>query len=412
VVLVTDGQVGNEDQILDKSTKNMSDIRIHTVGIDRAVNAGFLGRLAAAGGGRCELVESEDRLDDAMAAIHRRIGSPVVTGLTLTTSDLSIVDGTVTPARLPDLYPGVPLVVTGRYDAQAAPGAVLAGRARDGSAWSQSAAGVVADEVALTATWARAHLRDLEDQYVTGGGEDMERRITATSLRFGVLCRFTAWLAVDTTVSSDGTAVHRVIQPVEPVSGWEETASTMVARAGMAPMMAANFATPAPPAGNRLSMRAGNFKPGLAGGIARAMGGQAPPIRQQTEADALRLIRTQAAIEADRLRSAQSADEYERRELLADLGTRLDALVRSAPTVTSLQPVRALLAELQNDRAMAVPADAFERLWTQTLRVLDNLAGAPHTRPSGPSRPGSPEPGGSGTTGSKAFWKRRHGGDD
>ncbi len=70
---------------------------MHTVGIDRAVNAGFLGRLAALGGGRCELVESEDRLDEAMDHIHRRIGTPVVTGLTLVPSGLSPVDGTVAP---------------------------------------------------------------------------------------------------------------------------------------------------------------------------------------------------------------------------------------------------------------------------------------------------------------------------
>jgi len=44
LVLVTDGQVGNEDQILARAGKALSGIRVHTVGIDRAVNAGFLGR--------------------------------------------------------------------------------------------------------------------------------------------------------------------------------------------------------------------------------------------------------------------------------------------------------------------------------------------------------------------------------
>ncbi len=72
---------------------------MHTVGIDRAVNAGFLGRLAVAGGGRCELVESEDRLDEAMERIHRRIGAPVVTGVTLDADGLTLVAGTVAPAR-------------------------------------------------------------------------------------------------------------------------------------------------------------------------------------------------------------------------------------------------------------------------------------------------------------------------
>ncbi|MFC7643542.1 VWA domain-containing protein [Streptosporangium lutulentum] len=76
LVLVTDGQVGNEDQILERTGARLSGVRVHTVGIDRAVNAGFLGRLAGLGGGRCELVESEDRLDEAMEHIHRRIGAP------------------------------------------------------------------------------------------------------------------------------------------------------------------------------------------------------------------------------------------------------------------------------------------------------------------------------------------------
>src|SRR5262249_58013968 len=73
LVLVTDGQVGNEDQLLARLAPALREVRVHAVGIDRAVNAGFLGRLAALGGGRCELVESEDRLDEATDRIHQRI---------------------------------------------------------------------------------------------------------------------------------------------------------------------------------------------------------------------------------------------------------------------------------------------------------------------------------------------------
>ncbi len=96
IVLVTDGQVGNEDQLLNQLTAGLRGIRVHTVGIDEAVNAGFLGRLATVGGGRCELVESEDRLDAAMERIHRRIGAPVVTELRLS------ADGVIAePCRRP-----------------------------------------------------------------------------------------------------------------------------------------------------------------------------------------------------------------------------------------------------------------------------------------------------------------------
>jgi Ca-activated chloride channel family protein len=422
LVLVTDGQVGNEDQILAQAVGELRDIRVHTVGIDRAVNAGFLGRLAAAGGGRCELVESEDRLDDAMDRIHRRIGAPVVTGLALTTSDISIVDGTVTPSRLPDLYPGVPLVVTGRYEAGTKPTMVLAGQARDGSAWSTHTAGLPTQDDALTATWARAHLRDLEDRYVTGGATDqrdtLERRITETSLRFGVLCRFTAWLAVDTRVAADGSTLHRVIQPVEPVSGWEgETAPAMMLSAFTVAGLTADPSPPtmgylmaAPPylgarsdqlgalpernrrsTGGSRSAAAEQAAARPAAGAPTA-GARAGRGKADERNDVPQVIRTQAAVEADRLRAAQDAPEYERRELLADLGTRLDALIREAPAVAGRDPIRALLAELQADRPLAVPAEVFEQLWTRTLRLLDELAGS--------AQPGSTQ------SRSTAFWKR------
>src|SRR6266545_2268640 len=233
LVLVTDGQVGNEDHILHALAGELSRVRVHTVGIDQAVNAGFLGRLAAVGGGRCELVESEDRLDDAMDAIHRRIGAPLVTGLRLECDGLTLVDDTQAPARVPDLFPGVPLVVAGRYEKATAGALILRGTTRDGRDWATTVPARVADAdpavdtdgprtvAAVTALWARAHLRDLEDRYVVGiaAPADLERRIVETSLRFGVLCRFTAYVAVDPRVT-EGGEVHRVVQPVELPAGW------------------------------------------------------------------------------------------------------------------------------------------------------------------------------------------------
>ena len=130
VILVTDGQVGNEDQLLRELSGDLQRVRVHTVGIDQAVNAGFLGRLASVGGGRCELVESEDRLDEAMDAIHRRIGAPLAYSLALRAEGLATIEDTASPARLPDLFPGVPLVVTGRYRGSATGSLVLHGTTR------------------------------------------------------------------------------------------------------------------------------------------------------------------------------------------------------------------------------------------------------------------------------------------
>ncbi|MDL4813790.1 VIT domain-containing protein [Actinomadura opuntiae] len=243
LVLITDGQVGNEDQILAQLAPRLRGVRVHTVGIDRAVNAGFLNRLAAIGEGRCELVESEDRLDEAMEQIHHRIGAPVASGLTLHADGLEIVPDSVAPARIGALFPGVPLVVAGRFRGAPQGSVTVQGTASDGTVWRQQATGTVTRNPAATSIWARAHLRDLEDRYTIGGPPDLEHRIVSTSLRFGVLCRFTAFVAVDSRVVSESGTPHQVVQPVETPDGW---AAPAVAYGAASPLMAP---PPLPPAG-------------------------------------------------------------------------------------------------------------------------------------------------------------------
>ncbi|MBB2943622.1 Ca-activated chloride channel family protein [Actinoplanes lutulentus] len=228
LVLVTDGQVGNEDQIVQEVRPLIGSTRVHTVGIDRAVNAGFLGRLAALGAGRSELVESEDRLDEAMEHIHRRIGAPVVTGLTITGDGITMSGGSRSPARLPGLYPGVPLVVTGRYSGASGGTLTITGRTRDDQDFRTAVTVQQRSEPAVTSLWARARLRDLEDAYAAGD-HDVEQEIVRTSLRFGVLCRFTAYVAVDQRVVNEGGQGKRVTQPVELPSGWEMPAPASAA---------------------------------------------------------------------------------------------------------------------------------------------------------------------------------------
>lgn len=246
LVLVTDGQVGGEDQLLQLLGARLAAIRVHTVGIDQAVNAGFLGRLAGLGGGRCELVESEERLDEAMARIHRRIGSPLVTDVRVEGAGLELVPGTASPARVPDLFPGVPLVLAGRYrisqqdtaTVEAASGSageagntdeatiVVSGLTQDGAAWRAVVPAVRSERAEVAALWARGRLRDLEDRYAVSGGAALEQEIVETSLRHGVLCRFTAYTAIDQRVVTDGGAPHRVTQLVEQPAGWEPLADT------------------------------------------------------------------------------------------------------------------------------------------------------------------------------------------
>lgn len=225
VLLVTDGQVGNEDQILRELGPQLRGARVFAVGIDRAVNAGFLGRLADLGAGGFELVESEDRLDEVMDRVQRKVGTPVVTELSLAGDGLDLEPDSVAPRRLPDLLAGSPVVIRGRLRGRPSGGAlVVSGADRSGASWRQRVpARIGAASGPEAPLWARAAIRELEDLYAVGGADGkLAGRIVELSRRFSVLSRFTAFLAVDRSEKvNPGGELHRTTQAVEPASGWD-----------------------------------------------------------------------------------------------------------------------------------------------------------------------------------------------
>jgi Ca-activated chloride channel family protein len=92
-------------------------------------------------------------------------------------------------------------------------------------------------------------------------------------------------------------------------------------------------------------------------------------------------IRDLAKVEAERLREGQDRPRYERRDILADLMSRLKVLVGDSAEA-EYAPLRSLIAYLAGD------ADLDAR-WAEARRVLSEFAG-----------------GAGGTDERKAFWKR------
>ena len=407
LVLVTDGQVGNEDQILRRIGPLLARIRVHAVGIDQAVNAGFLGRLASAGRGRCELVESEDRLDEAAARIHRRIGAPLATALALAADGLQIVPGTVTPSLLPDLFPGGPVTVAGRWRGRPGGTITVRGMAADGAAFENKVLAATGGNPASTANWARAHLRDLEDRYACLAGHDtaelarLEHQITDVSLRYSVLCRFTAFVAVDSRVVTDGEVPHRVTQPVELPAGWDPAGLGLL-RAAAAPAGAMRGGGPVMPMRARAG-RAVAAKPSARPLRASHHGLSA---RRVSDADRLVQARRQLADEVVALRTAQNVPDADRVLILADLATRIDALLAwlaGDPVAAGrLTGLTALARKLRDCDKPGSPRGAeLDTLWEDAIRLLAGFAAqdppddAPQAQPRG-VRPAA----------NHAFWKR------
>jgi Ca-activated chloride channel family protein len=234
IFLVTDGQIANEDQVLKVLGARLKRIRVFALGIDQAVNEGFLHRLSklGAGGGSCELVESETRLDAVMDSVHRRIGTPVVTDVHLKPAmgSFEVIADTLVPDRTPCVFAGSPLLLLGRYQGRPHGPVEVRGTTSGGMPWREEVDPHVRENPAIAAAWARGEVRQLEDRYasVLSDRSGLERTIIATSLRFGVLCRFTAYVAVDRSAAvNEGGDVHTITQPVEMPAGWGEEVGSL-----------------------------------------------------------------------------------------------------------------------------------------------------------------------------------------
>jgi Ca-activated chloride channel family protein len=234
IVLVTDGQVAGEDivlqQLKEASASRMP--RIFSVGIDQAVNAGFLRRLADLGGGLCELVESEDRLDEVMDRIARRLQPPRLTELSIESDDLAWEPSSMVPSRLPDLFPGRPVTILARHSETAGPSQVrVCGRRPDGSTWTTTLTNSPGDTSTLASAWGRFRVRELEDRVAAGIVDDvdeLQQEIVRVSLESGVLSRYTAFVAVDESelINSEAPPLE-ITQAVEMAAGWAAPCADM-----------------------------------------------------------------------------------------------------------------------------------------------------------------------------------------
>jgi hypothetical protein len=111
----------------------------------------------------------------------------------------------------------------GRYQGVPEGSFLVSGQDAAGRRWCEAVSSRLSGNAALAKAWARAYVRELEDRFVTGQGDvaRLEKEILEVSLKFGVLCRFTSYVAVDRSeVVNEGGSRHGIVQPVEMPAGW------------------------------------------------------------------------------------------------------------------------------------------------------------------------------------------------
>ncbi len=92
ILLFTDGQVGNENQIIKYVADNVNKSRIFPFGIDTNVNSAFIKQLAKVGNGKAELIQPNEKIDDKIIRTFARIQTPLLEDLTIDFGNNKVID--------------------------------------------------------------------------------------------------------------------------------------------------------------------------------------------------------------------------------------------------------------------------------------------------------------------------------
>ncbi len=228
IVVLTDGQIGNEAQLFSMVQRTAGDTRIFTVGIDTAVNCPFLTRLAALGTGTANFVTPGSQLEDALVQVGREIGSPLVTDLEIESLTGGVTIDALAPSRLPDLFAGRTSDCLFRLNCKIDSGAVarfrIRGKLANGRKFTEDVNAQMVNAESISRLWARQYIKELEDEFRVNPGRQhtTKQQIIDLSLKFSVLTKFTAFVAVDQAevVNTSGEVRH-IVQPVHMPDQWE-----------------------------------------------------------------------------------------------------------------------------------------------------------------------------------------------
>ncbi len=224
LVVLTDGEVGNESQVLQRIQRQIGDARLFVVGIDTAVNSGLLKRLANLGGGTAAFVEPGNQLEEALASIGREIGAPLVTDIHVENLSLPVVRASFSPSRIPDIFTGRASVSFMKLTNSRGK-ILLKGQFADGRLFEERVKAQPVNMPCIAQLWAKAHIVDIEDQYRINPNArgNLKNEIINLAVKHSLLTKFTAFVVVDEAEIANQTGTwQKIVQPVAMPAGWAE----------------------------------------------------------------------------------------------------------------------------------------------------------------------------------------------
>ncbi len=214
-VVITDGYIAGEAEAFQYVRDNLGEANVFSFGIGTSVNRHLVDGIAKAGLGEPFVVT--DATDAAFTAQRFReyVSAPVLTDISVDFDGFRAYD--IVPASVPDVLAERPVLVFGKFAGKPA-GAItlhgVGGRGPMTQRFDVAEVGASVENRALSHLWARQRIADLSDFGAASGVESAKEEVTALGLRYGLLTKYTSFIAVDETPRNDLGEGEEVKQPL------------------------------------------------------------------------------------------------------------------------------------------------------------------------------------------------------
>lgn len=230
VIFITDGAVGNEEALFQLIHQQLGDRRLFTLGIGSAPNSYFMSKAAEFGRGSFTYIGKVQEVGEKMATLFTKLESPVLSQLQVDFPQGMKVE--ISPAKLPDLYSGEPLIFSAAISGDLPAYASLTVRGMRGTTpWQanlkleQQGFGAVSPGIHVL--WARRKIQSLLDSVHSGAdSEAVRQEVIELALAHHLVSPYTSLVAVDVTPAR---AQHEALSENLPIAnhlpeGWDYAA--------------------------------------------------------------------------------------------------------------------------------------------------------------------------------------------
>ena len=197
IVLITDGQIGNEDELFELLHHRLGTRRVFTIGIGSTPNSHLMRKTAELGRGTFTYVGNVSEVKETLDALFKKLEHPVLNDIQLDRTGWAGLEHY--PSRIADLYEGEPIVLA--VKATSPPEQALLRGHMGTHPWSLPVSlKHTTTRGGLSVYWARQKISALMDEVFTGTDEETVRKgVLDVALAHHLVSKYTSLVAVDVT---------------------------------------------------------------------------------------------------------------------------------------------------------------------------------------------------------------------